>query len=59
MRETNFSPHAIQKPFFSAPSSFLQFLKAGAMGMVLAVSFFWQCEARPAIGTPAISVRFQ
>ena len=27
----------------------MQFLKAGAMGVVLAVSFFWQCKAHPAI----------
>jgi hypothetical protein len=28
----------------------VQFLKAGAMGVVLAVSFFWQCKAHPATG---------
>jgi hypothetical protein len=27
----------------------VQFLKAGAMGVVLAVSFFWQCKAHPAM----------
>jgi hypothetical protein len=38
IRKANLFPHAIQKPFFSAASTAL-FLKAGVMGVVLAVSF--------------------